>query len=131
MQSITSKKQLREFGFLIGLAFPILVGWILPRLGGGSFRIWTLCVGIPALILGIIRPSLLLNTYKFWMSVGHVLGWINSRIILGLIFILIVQPIALIMKLFAYDPLRKNKLTNVNSYREKKENNKIDLTRIF
>ena len=64
------------------------------------------------------------------MQLGNILGWINSRIILGFIFIFILQPIALIMRIFGYDPLRKRH-ANTNSYKEKREEFKIDLKRIF
>ena len=130
MKSSISKKQLREFGFLIGFGFPILIGWILPTISGHFFRSWTLWVGIPTLTLGILKPNLLFYPYKAWMALGHVLGWINSRIILGLVFLVILQPIALIMRVFSYDPLRKKK-SNRKSYRENIEYKKIDLTRIF
>ena len=125
-----SKKQLREFGILLGLGFPILVGWIIPIMGGHMFRIWTLWVGLFFLILGILKPSLLFFPYRRWMDLGKSLGWINSRIILGLVFIIVVLPLAFIMKAFGYDPLRTKK-SNIKSYRENKENHSIDLTKIF
>ena len=129
-KSSISKKQLREFGFLIGIGFPIFIGWLIPAISGHLFKPWSLLIGIPSLLLGIIKPSLLFYPYKGWMILGLTLGWINSRIILGLIFLLVLQPIALVMKIFGYDPLRKNR-TNKTSYKEYKENHKVDLTRIF
>ena len=129
-ESSISKKQLREFGILIGLVFPIFIGFIIPVIGGHIFQSWTLCVGCPALIMGIAKPSLLFYPYKAWMTLGHALGWVNSRIILGLVFILVLQPIALVMKVFGYDPLRKKKCS-AKSFRENKANHKINLTRIF
>jgi len=130
MKSSISKKQLSEFGLLIGLGFPIFIGWILPGIGGHLFKSWSLWVGVPFLILGIIKPRLLFYPYQTWMVLGHALGWVNSRIILGLVFIVVVQPIALIMRAFGYDPLRKNK-GNKKSYREVKDNQNTNLTRIF
>ena len=128
-ESIT-KKQLREFGFLIGFGFPLLIGWLLPSLAGHDFRIWTLWVGIPGLIIGLTMPRLLLYPYKGWMMLGYILGWINSRLILGLVFIVVLQPIAYIMRLTGYDPL-KRKRKGKNSYRENRKTLNIDLTRIF
>ena len=125
-----SKKELREFGFFIGFGFPILIGWILPAIGGHLFRTWTLFLGVPLFTLGILKPSLLFYPYKGWIALGTALGWINSRIILGLVFLVVLQPIALIMRVFGYDPL-KGKQCNTNSYRENKKDHKIDLTRIF
>ena len=130
MKSLVSKKQLREFGILIGLILPLLIGWILPAISGHLFRVWTIWVGLPFLILGIIKPKLLQNPYHIWMQFGYALGWLNSRIILGSIFIFVLQPISLIMRVFSYDPLRKKK-SSLISYKESKRNHKVDLTRIF
>ena len=125
-----SQKVLREFGFIIGFSFPILVGWILPSLSDHSFRTWTLWISIPTLILAISRPKLLFYPYKFWMRIGHILGWLNSRIILGIVFILVLQPIALIMRISGHDPLRKKKLDQ-KSYREVNITKKVNLKKIF
>ena len=130
IKSAFSKKQLREFGFLFGLGFPIIIGWILPGIIGHLFRSWTLWVGVPFFFLAILKPDLLLYPYKLWMELGHALGWINSRIVFGLIFILVLLPISFIMRFFGYDPLKKMK-NNQNSYREIKQKHKVDLTRIF
>ena len=130
MKSNISKKQLKEFGFLIGFSLPFLVGWILPAIRGHGFQIWTLAISAPLIIFSIISPNLLLYPYEFWMKLGHVLGWLNSRIILGLVFIIVLQPIALIMRLFGHDPL-KTKRVDQKSYREDKKEYIIDLKRIF
>jgi len=130
MRNKISKKILREFGILIGFTFPILIGWILPSLGGHSFRTWTLLISIPSLFLAIFKPDLLFYPYKTWMKLGYILGWLNSRIILGLVFLFILQPIAFIMRIFGHDPLKLKKI-NQKSYREKKANQKINLKKIF
>ena len=130
MTESISKKQLREFGLLIGFVFPILIGWFLPLLFGHDFREWTLWIGIFGLILGLTAPSLLYYPYKGWMALGHTLGWVNSHIILGLVFILVLQPIAYVMRLIGYDPLRRRR-TGKKTYKELRPNHPIDLTRIF
>ena len=130
MKEIISKKQLREFGLLIGFVFPILIGWLIPSFFGHEFRIWTLLIGIPGLILGLTAPRLLHYPYKGWMALGHVLGWVNSHIILGLVFIFVLQPIAYIMRLTGYDPLRRRR-KGEKTYRENRKDHQTDLTRIF
>ena len=64
------------------------------------------------------------------MKLGLILGWFNSRLILIIIFIFVVIPLAFIMRIFGYDPLRV-KQEKTNSYRELRKISKIDLTRIF
>ena len=130
MKETISKKQLRDFGLLIGFGFPIISGWLLPSLFGDELRAWTLWIGISGLILGLKSPHLLCYPYKAWMKLGHILGWVNSRIILGLVYIIILQPIALIMRIYGHDPLRIKNIPQ-KSYREIKTNKKINLKKIF
>ena len=130
MKETISQKQLREFGLLIGFGFPILIGWLLPAIFGHEFRAWTLWIGFPGLILGIVAPRLLHYPYKWWMALGHALGWVNSHIILGLVFIVILQPIAYVMRLAGYDPLRRRRKEDT-TYRENRQEHRTDLTRIF
>ena len=130
MNNHIPKKTLRQFGFLICFTFPFLIGWFLPLLGGHPFRVWTLFISMPAGILGILRPGLLLYPYRAWMKLGHILGWVNSRIILGLVFLIVLIPISLVMKSIGHDPLRTKKLTQ-KSYREIKTNHKLNLKKIF
>tara|TARA_B100000212_G_C27130632_1_gene428969 strand:+ start:248 stop:640 length:393 start_codon:yes stop_codon:yes gene_type:complete len=130
MKKHITRKTLREFGFLIGLAFPFIVGWILPLIWGHHFRTWTLWISIPSLIFAILKPNLLMYPYRVWMKLGNILGWFNSHIILGLVFFIVLQPIALIMRIYGHDPLRMKKLGQ-KSYREVKTNHRINLKKIF
>ena len=130
MKEKISKKKLRDFGFVIGFGFPFLVGWLLPLLSGHGFREWTLWVGVTGFILGITSPNLLYYPYKSWMAIGHALGWINSKIILGFVFIFVLIPISFVMRISGYDPLR-SKIKAANTYRENRQKHQIDLTRIF
>ena len=130
MDSNINKKKLKEFSYLLGIGFPLFIGLIIPFITGHQFRFWTLYIGVTALLLGIINPLLLHYPYKFWMKLGHILGWINSRLILGIVFVFVLQPIAFLMKFTGYDPLRKKIKKSIVSYREY-NNRKVDLTRIF
>ena len=125
-----SEKQLREFGLLIAVVFPIFIGWFLPAITGHLFRTWTLWIAIPSFLLGTFKPRLLFYPYIFWMKLGYILGWLNSRIILGLVFLVVLQPIAMIMRIFGYDPLRTRN-NNEKTYRENKNKYSINLNRIF
>ena len=130
MKEIISNKLLREFGLLIGFGFPLLIGWLIPALTGHGLREWTLWVGFIALIIGLTSPRLLYYPYKFWMKLGLILGWVNSRIILCLVYIIVLIPIAFVMRLIGYDPLRRRR-KGEKTYREIKKDHHTDLTRIF
>ena len=130
MKELISKKELKEFGYIIAFGFPLLIGIIIPLITGHSLKLWTLCISIIFLILGIFKPRLLFYPYKLWMGIGDFLGFINSGIILWLVYIFVLFPIAFAMRLFGYDPL-KQKTKNLKTFKEYKTNYTIDLTRIF
>ena len=127
---IISKKKLYQFGLLLGFGIPLIFGFFFPFLRGHSFKFWTIWVGTVLIMLSFFNPMFLLYPYRAWMSLGYMLGLINSRIILGIIFFSILLPISIVMKIFGYDPLKKI-TTNKNSFKEYKLGYKIDLTRIF
>ena len=89
MKHLIKTKELRRFGLTVGIIFPLFLGLIVPLIRGHSFAEWTLFIGFPLLITGLVKPNLLYFPYKFWISLGLYLGWINSRLILGLVFIIV------------------------------------------
>jgi len=126
-----NSKQLREFGLLISIVFPVVLGWLLPALHAHSFRVWTLWIGVPALALALLAPRLLVTPYRGWMALGNALGWVNSHIILGVVFVVVLQPIALVMRLAGHDPLRRKVSRDALSYREPRQTTGINLKRVF
>ena len=107
-----------------------MIGLLIPALTGHGLREWTLWVGFIGLIIGLNSPRLLYYPYKFWMKLGLILGWVNSKIILGIVFIIVLLPISFVMRLIGYDPLRI-KRKGEKTYREKRKDFQTDLTRIF
>lgn len=57
---------------------------------------WVISVGAVMGLLGVLVPGLLIPFYKVWMQyVAAPLGFINTRIILGIVFFLMFTPMAL------------------------------------
>ncbi len=53
-----------------------------------------------------MAPRTLGPVERAWLAVGAVLAWVNTRIILTLLFYVVVTPVALVMRLFR-DPLER------------------------
>ncbi len=51
------------------------------------------------------------------MKIGHMLGWVNTRVILGIFFYVLLTPMGLVMRLFRADPMRRNRDRRAKSYR--------------
>ena len=68
-------------------------------------------------VTGLVVPSLLRYVHQVWMLVGNVLGWINSKIILSLIFYLIVTPVRILKSLMAGDAMNRKFDRKTDTYR--------------
>lgn len=130
MKKYIDEKQLRDFGLLIGMLFPGVFGFLIPYLYSHDFRWWTLTVGVMLIISAFLAPKKLKPFYNKWISLGYFLGNINSVLILSLIFIFLMQPMALIMRLLKYDPLKRN-FNKDKSYKEPNKDAIIDTEKIF
>ena len=93
----------RSFGFVFFVVFLLIS--IYPFLKDGNIRLWSLIISIIFLVLGLLNSNLLSPLNKLWFRFGLFLGKIISPIIMGIIFFLVVTPIAIIMRLFKKDIL--------------------------
>lgn len=114
-----SKQELRKFGLVMAGFISLLFGLTLPFMSNNSTPLWPWRVASVFLIVSMVHPTLLNQIYKLWMKIGHVLGWINTRIILAVLFFGILTPVGIVMRLLGKDPLLKKLDPNLTSYRVK------------
>lgn len=100
----STARELRRFGLVVGCIFGIIGVWpwlILSQ----PFRLWALIPAAVLVVAAMIFPRCLAQVHQAWAQAGHVLGWVNTRIIIGAIFLLLVTPCGLIMRLMGRDPM--------------------------
>ena len=112
-----NKKQLRDFGLLTGVILVILFGLLLPWIRGHALPQWPWIIALILSLLAVLTPTTLRPVYQVWMRIGLVLGWINTRIILGLIFYLLIMPMNLIMRLVNRDTMERKFDPSLSTYR--------------
>ena len=116
MQYDSQDKQLRSFGLLLGAIFGVIAVWPL-IFHGAEARSWAGVVATVLVIPALVYPRGLYWIHKGWMALGHVMGWINTRIILGLCFYLIVTPIGFIRRALGKDSMGKDFEPEAATYR--------------
>ena len=84
---------------------------------GHTPRLWALVLGSILIVPALAWPTSLTHVYRLWMRVGEVLGWINTRLILGGVFYLLFTPMGMYMRLRGKDPMRRTLLPEAESYR--------------
>jgi Saxitoxin biosynthesis operon protein SxtJ len=113
--------ELRNFGLLVGAIFAGLFGVIAPWAHHLRVPIWPWAVGLTLVMCGIFAPALLRYPYLIWCRLGRALGWVNSQIVLNLLFFLIFLPAAVVARLARWDPMKRAFVSDQPSYRIRSE----------
>lgn len=122
---------LRKFGITMGIVF-LVIGSLFFFRQKHVVAVNSLVVSCLLIILGLVLPILLKPVYIVWMRFAFILGWINTRIILFILFYLVVTPLGLLMRLLRMDLLeRKNKIDSYWKNKEKVESEPLDYERRF
>ena len=109
-------KQLRAFGLLVGGVFAAIA--LFPYIWRAeNIRLWALAIGIILLVSALAFPGRLQLPYRVWMALGQALGWLNTRIILSVVFYGLFTPIGWARRYFGEDPLSRSFETGVETYR--------------
>lgn len=98
----------RSFGLTFAAVFGILTGLALWR-GWFDGVIWKyfLVASLLFLIISLVVPDILRPLNKVWMLFGALLHKVVSPIMLGLIYFVVITPIALFFKIKGRDELRR------------------------
>ncbi len=123
MVTASQDKQLRFFGLLVGGIFVILAVWP-PVLRNETPRFWALMLGFALITPAIISPGVLKWPYRVWMQVGYVLGWLNSRIIMTILFYFVFTPVGFIRRM-GHDPLNRKFDPECYTYRIKRKSRSV------
>lgn len=116
-----SNEELRTFGLLFGAILSALFGLLIPLLIGKPIPLWPWLISCVFIVLALVFPSALKAAYIPWMKFGVIAGWVNTRIILGILFYFLLTPFGLVMRLFGKDPLHRKLEKHSSTYRILKE----------
>lgn len=112
----------RKFGLVSGAIVILLFGLAIPWLFSLNFPRWPwIFAGILA-AWALLLPTTLKPVYIGWMKFGNIMNWINTRLILGIIFYGLILPFGLVMRLFGKDPMRRKLDNSAGSYRIQSQN---------
>jgi hypothetical protein len=116
MRHQDKKKQLRRFGLIVGGIFAVIGLWpVLFRAQGP--RLWALALAVALVVPALVLPRSLTYVHRGWMAAGEAMGWLNTRIILSVIFYALVTPMGLVMRRFGRDPMKRRFEASAMTYR--------------
>ena len=120
----TDIKKLRSFGITMGVVFVVISVVLFFK---HKAIMPYLAVSAALFLTAFVIPNLLKPLYIFWMKLAFVLSWINTRLILFLMFYLIFTPIGFIIKILRIDLLETKINKEEKTYWKKKEKKEFGL----
>ena len=98
--------QARRSALVVACVLALLAGWNAHReretvalvLGSASALL---------VVVGFLSPVASRAFYRVWMRLARLLGWVNSRILLSLIFYGVITPMGIVQRLIGRDALRR------------------------
>ena len=103
-----TNQDLRKFGFVVGGVFGAIAGYLFYRNGMETVAGKILGgIAAPLLILAVVYPRALAPVERVWMRIALVLGWINTRLILGVLFFTVVSLTRFYLFLTRKDPMTR------------------------
>jgi len=115
------KHEIKKFGMGLTVLLCLIGGWQLYK-GNINVYVWFFGFAGLVLILSFFAPIILKPLYKVTRTVGDAIGWVNTRILLGIIFYIVFAPIGIMLRLIRKDLLDKRLDKDAKSYWNKKDN---------
>ena len=112
-----SLKELRDFGLIMAGMLCLMFGFVLPWIFSFSTPYWPFVLALLFVVVALLQPVLLGPVNSVWLKISIVLGWVNTRLVMGVMFFLLIAPIGIIMRLFGKDTLGNKLSEQETSYR--------------
>uniref|UniRef100_A0A486XU46 SxtJ n=1 Tax=Rheinheimera sp. BAL341 TaxID=1708203 RepID=A0A486XU46_9GAMM len=90
---------LRRFGWQMALAVALCFGLLIPWLFNLTLPLWPWYLAGALLILALASPRLLYWPSRLWLILAAAIGWLNTRLILALVFYLLVTPLGIVLRI--------------------------------
>ena len=104
----------RSFGLVMAVG---LLGLALLRyIWAGAINWWLIGAGLAFLTAGLLVPVRLEPVRRVWMKLAAVLGAVNSRILLTVVFAGLVAPLALLLRLLGKRPIQVKMCKTASTY---------------
>jgi len=104
--SKVDSKQARKTTTLVAFVLLLFAAWNFYR--GRVTVVYALSsVSFSILFAGLLSSMFAIQFHTLWMRVANVLGYINSRILLTLIFYGLFMPYGFVLRLIGRDPLQR------------------------
>ncbi len=118
-QTQVTSREARKTTLIVAGALTVITALLVYR--GRTTNAWVFAgVALTLVIIGLFVPPLAKLFHRVWLLIAVKLGWVNSRILLTLVYFLMFVPYKLVSRIFGRDPLQLRQPAG-DSYWHKRE----------
>ena len=99
----------RQFGRTVGLILLATGSWYAYRGRHAAAVPFLFGIGATLVVLAVAWPRGLVGLNRAWMRLAEAMAFVSTRVILGVVFLLVVTPLGIIMRARGWDPLQRRK----------------------
>lgn len=119
-----TEREARRTAFVVAAVLAVVTAWLIYQ-GGITLPAIMGAAALILVIVGTFLPSAAKVFHRGWMTFAFALGYVNSRIILTLVYFLVFVPYGLVSRLLGRDPLDMRSIKR-KSYWHKREKTRPD-----
>jgi len=103
---VVSDSRARKTALVVAAVFFAIALWNIYR---GRMTQVAVFAGIAALLtlIGLFVPAAARAFHRFWMGIAGVLGYVNSRILLSVLYYGLLTPVGFVRRLMGRDPMKR------------------------
>lgn len=111
------RKGLRSFGLTTGIAIVVIFGLFFPWLLERGWPAWPWVIAAALWATALLQPPWLRPIYRGWMRFGLLASRVMTPLVLGIVYFVMISPMAIVMRLLGKDPLQRTLDSGRESYR--------------
>ena len=117
--SEVTNAQARKSALVVGSVLLLFAAWYFYR---GKLTVVTVLafISVALALMAVLLPALARRFHVLWMMLARGLGFINSHILLTLVFCLLFVPYNLVSRLFGRDPLNRRRKKRQSYWAQRK-----------
>ncbi|MBN1492960.1 MAG: hypothetical protein JW938_02295 [Candidatus Omnitrophica bacterium] len=121
----TNKKELKQFAIILGIVLLILAGlnwWREHETVAVLFSV----IAVASELIAFIKPILIRPVFIVLTTIAKGIGWLNTRLLLSVVFYVLMAPIGIILRLIRKDVIGQRLDNKASSYWHERKEKRFD-----
>ena len=106
IEAAENPRQAKQSALMVGAMLLLIAAWNVWKDRPWVYGLAGAC-GLLLILIGLVSPGASRIFHHGWMRFAGALGYVNSRILLSLMFYLVFTPYGLVMRLFGRDTMNR------------------------